>query len=66
MTDDLHADGPSGVMTDYEEKFYLQGIPINRCVARRPDAVLPAPDVEADRRRRKEAENEVSDTEESL
>ena len=66
VTDDLHADGPSGVMTDYEEKFYLQGIPINRCVARRPDAVLPAPDVAADRRSRKEAENKVSDTEKSL
>ena len=25
--------GVQGVMTDYEEKFYQQGIPINRCVA---------------------------------
>ena len=25
--------GIQGVMTDYEEKFHLQGYPINRCVA---------------------------------
>lgn len=35
VTRDLHANGPCGVMTDYEEKFYLQGKPINRCVATR-------------------------------
>lgn len=29
---DLHRDGIRGVMTDYEEKFHLQGVPINRCV----------------------------------
>lgn len=33
LTRDLHADGPVGVMTDYECKFYEQGLPINRCVA---------------------------------
>lgn len=33
ITRDLHADGACGIMTDYEEKFYRQGIPINRCVA---------------------------------
>ena len=33
VTRDLHANGPQGVMTDYEEKFYAQGLPINRCVA---------------------------------
>ena len=33
LTRDLHADGPKGVMTDYEAKFYEQGITINRCVA---------------------------------
>jgi tRNA (guanine-N7-)-methyltransferase len=33
VTDDLHADGPTGVMTDYEAKFYEQGIPIHRLVA---------------------------------
>ena len=30
---DLHRDGPAGVMTDYEEKFYRQGKPICRCTA---------------------------------
>ena len=30
---DLHRDGIQGIMTDYEEKFHLQGVPINRCVA---------------------------------
>ena len=33
VTRDLHANGPVGVMTDYEEKFYEQGQPINRLVA---------------------------------
>ena len=32
MTRDLHANGPVGVMTDYEEKFHAQGLPIYRCV----------------------------------
>ena len=32
VTRDLHKDGPCGVMTDYEAKFYDQGQPINRCV----------------------------------
>ena len=32
VTNDLHGDGPNGVMTDYEAKFYAEGIPINRCV----------------------------------
>lgn len=32
VTRDLHADGPNGVMTDYEAKFYAEGIHINRCV----------------------------------
>ena len=44
VTRDLHADGPWGVMTDYEEKFYAQGLPINRCVAVRPDVLPPLPD----------------------
>ena len=34
VTRDLHADGPVGVMTDYEAKFYGEGLPINRCVAK--------------------------------
>lgn len=33
VTRDLHAAGPVGVMTDYEEKFHAQGIPIQRLVA---------------------------------
>jgi len=33
VTDDLHADGPNGIMTDYEKKFHEEGIPIHRCVA---------------------------------
>ena len=33
MTHDLHANGPVGVMTDYEAKFYEQGMKINRLVA---------------------------------
>ena len=32
VTRNLHADGTQGVMTDYEAKFYEQGLPINRCV----------------------------------
>ena len=32
ITRDLHANGVQGVMTDYEEKFYQLGTPINRCV----------------------------------
>ena len=33
VTHDLHANGPVGVMTDYEAKFYEQGMKINRLVA---------------------------------
>ena len=33
VTRDLHANGPCGVMTDYEAKFYAEGKNINRCVA---------------------------------
>lgn len=32
VTRNLHENGPQGVMTDYESKFYGQGLPINRCV----------------------------------
>ena len=32
VTRDLHTGGPVGVMTDYEAKFYAQGLPICRCV----------------------------------
>lgn len=33
VTHDLHANGPVGVMTDYEARFHEQGVPICRCVA---------------------------------
>lgn len=35
LTFDLHANGPVGVMTDYEAKFYANGLKINRLVATR-------------------------------
>ena len=35
LTHDLHENGPVGVMTDYEAKFYEQGLKINRLVATR-------------------------------
>lgn len=35
LTRDLHKNGPVGVMTDYEAKFYEQGVKINRLVARK-------------------------------
>ncbi len=39
VTRDLHAHGPQGVMTDYEEKFYNQGKPIFCCVATRGETL---------------------------
>ncbi|HBD86834.1 MAG TPA: tRNA (guanosine(46)-N7)-methyltransferase TrmB [Clostridiales bacterium] len=36
VTDDLHAGGCQGIMTDYEAKFHAQGVKINRLVAVRP------------------------------
>lgn len=35
VTRDLHENGPVGVMTDYEAKFYAQGVKISRFVARK-------------------------------
>ena len=35
VTRDLHAQGPQGIMTDYEKKFYGEGKPICRLVAKR-------------------------------
>ncbi len=45
VTDDLHAQGVCGVMTDYEAKFYAEGVPIHRLVA----TMVPweAPDADA-------------------
>ena len=37
-TNDLHANGPVGVMTDYEAKFHAQGFPINSVVAVKTEA----------------------------
>ena len=33
-TENLHKDGPVGIMTDYEKKFHNEGILINMCVVR--------------------------------
>jgi len=38
VTHDLHANGPVGIMTDYEARFYEQGMKINRLVAARTAA----------------------------
>ena len=43
---DLHANGPVGVMTDYEAKFYGEGKNINRCVATMIDWTEPAEETE--------------------
>lgn len=42
VTDDLHKDGPCGVMTDYEMKFHAEGIPIHRLVGTMVDWEEPA------------------------
>lgn len=34
VTRNLHENGVQGIMTDYEEKFHNQGVPINRLVAK--------------------------------
>ena len=41
VTDDLHANGVNGVMTDYEAKFHELGTPIHRLVATMVDWVEP-------------------------
>ena len=40
VTHDLHANGPVGIMTGYEEKFYGLGTPICRCEAVYQEATL--------------------------
>lgn len=42
VTRDLHGSGPCGVMTDYEAKFYAEGITINRCVGTKVEWSEPA------------------------
>ena len=46
VTRDLHADGAAGVMTNYEERFHGQGVPICRCVAAKTEdrPATPVPD----------------------
>ena len=41
VTYDLHAGGPVGIMTNYEQRFYEQGLPIHRCVAVKTKAEHP-------------------------
>ena len=41
VTRDLHANGPVGVMTDYEAKFHALGQPINRCVGIKKEGYIP-------------------------
>ena len=48
VTRDLHAEGPVGVMTDYEAKFYGEGKNINRCVATMVDWTEPEEAVEGE------------------
>ena len=40
VTNDLHGQGISGVMTDYEAKFHAQGVKINRLVAVKREGTL--------------------------
>jgi len=37
VTENLHENGVQGIMTDYEAKFHAEGIPICRCVAKKPE-----------------------------
>jgi len=42
VTDDLHKDGVTGILTGYEEKFHALGTPIHRCeVVCQPFALPP-------------------------
>ena len=44
VTRDRHANGPVGVMTDYEAKFHEQGVKICHCLAVRPEhPTAPSP-----------------------
>ena len=40
LTHDLHAAGPVGIMTNYEAKFYADGLKINRLVAVKTENTL--------------------------
>ena len=41
VTDDLHKDGVTGIMTGYEDKFHALGTPIHRCEVVCKPFVLP-------------------------
>ena len=50
VTRDLHANGVTGIMTNYESRFHEEGVPIHRCVAVKTEdrpAVLPEPEKKA-------------------
>lgn len=51
VTNDLHAKGICGIMTDYEAKFHAEGIKINRLVARKTAATKCTADGEVERLR---------------
>ncbi len=48
VTRDLHGGGVTGIMTNYEERFHAQGVPICRCVAEKTEdrPATPVPDKE--------------------
>jgi tRNA (guanine-N7-)-methyltransferase len=51
VTNDLHAEGIKGIMTDYEAKFHEMGTPINRveCIVRsKPPVEEPAQEIETE------------------
>ncbi len=54
VTDDLHKDGITGIMTGYEEKFYALGTPIHRCEVVCQPFTLPT---EAPKKREGQGEN---------
>ena len=51
VTNNLHENGPVGIMTDYEAKFYGEGLPINRLVATRVEGTKTSADGSAGRLR---------------
>ena len=60
VTDDLHANGPVGIMTGYEEKFHALGTPIHRVEA----VVVTKQPRPADEKSEKDTEPAAEDEEE--
>ena len=60
VTDDLHANGPVGIMTGYEEKFHALGTPIHRVEA----VVVTKQPRPADEKSEKDTEPAADDEEE--